>query len=393
MNLFGSTTLSAITRRRLALVVSLVVVVLLLTLMWQLVSVLVPYALSAIVAFLVMPLVNASAARLPGHRSRPRVVRAVTAGLATLLVIVVVVAVVAAALFRLVEGTSALAEPVPAMAREIELTLNAIEKAYRERVPPEVQANIDPRLEAGGAAIISAISNSALQVLGILRSGLSLVIALAGAPIILFYVLYDPPGIGRGIRQLLPGPLREDLCNIGGLAGSVVIAYIRTQLLMALMVGVVIGLVLWALGVPAAVVLAAAAGMGELIPVVGPILGFAVAAIVVLVTNPTLLPVVAVVYLAVQLLQNALVTPRIQGQATGLHPLAVMFSLAALGAVWGFWGVLIAVPFAAAAYRVSTYSRVAWNSAGSPGPDGNDHPAGTTGTATVADELGRLPDE
>ena len=49
--------------------------------------------------------------------------RAVTAGLATLLVIVVVVAVVAAALFRLVEGTSALAERVPAMAREIELTL------------------------------------------------------------------------------------------------------------------------------------------------------------------------------------------------------------------------------------------------------------------------------
>ena len=171
------------------------------------------------------------------------------------------------------------------------------------------------------------------------------------------------------------------------------IAYIRTQLLMALMVGVIIGLALWGLGVPAAVVLGAVAGMGELIPVVGPFLGFAVAAIVVLITNPTLLPVVALVYLAVQLLQNTLVMPRIQGQTTGLHPLAVMFFLAGLGSVWGFWGVLIAVPFAAAAYRVLTYSRETWNSAGSPGPDGNDHLAGTTGAVTVADEVGPLPDE
>ena len=376
-----------------ALVVSLAVVVLLLILMWQLVSVLVPYALSAVVAFLLMPLVSALAARLPGHRSRPGVVRAVVAGLATLLVLFVVVAVVAATLFELVAGTTALAQRVPAMVKEIELTVNMIETAYRERVPTEIQANIDPRLEAAGAAIISSISDSALQVLVILKSGLSLLIALAGAPIILFYLLYDSPAIGRGIRQLLPGPLRNDLCNIGALASSVVIAYIRTQLLMALMVGVVIGLALWGLGVPAAVVLGAVAGMGELIPVVGPFLGFAVAAIVVLITNPTLLPVVALVYLAVQLLQNTLVMPRIQGQTTGLHPLAVMFFLAGLGSVWGFWGVLIAVPFAAAAYRVLTYSRETWNSAGSPGPDGSDHLAGTTGAVTVADEVGPLPDE
>ncbi len=393
MNLFGLTTLSASTQRRLALVASLAVVVLLLILMWQLVTVLVPYAFSAIVAFLLMPLVNALAARLPGHRRRPGVVRAVTAGLATLLVLLVVVAIVAAALFRLVEGTSTLVERVPAIARDIELTVNAIEKAYRERVPREVQAQIDPRLETAGAAVISSVSNSALQVLGILKSGLSLIIALAGAPIILFYLLYDAPAIGRGIRQLLPGPLRNDLCNIGGLAGSVVIAYIRTQMLMALMVGVVIGLALWAMGVPAAVILGAAAGMGELIPIIGPFLAFVVAAIVVLITNPSLLPLVALVYLAVQLVQNSLIMPRIQGQTTGLHPLAVMFSVAALGSVSGFWGVLIAVPFAAAAYRVLTYSRETWNSAGSPGPDDNDHHAGATGTATVADEVGPLPDE
>ena len=376
-----------------ALAVSLVVVALFLALLWQFVSILVPYALSAFIAFLIMPLVNALASRLPGHRTSPRVVRAVTAGVATLAVLIIFAAVIAAGLFQLVQGTSALAERIPELVQELQLTMVMIEQTYRERVPVDIQAQIDPRLEAVGGAIIAAASNAAVQVFGILRSGLSLVIALAGAPIILFYLLYDAPAIGRGIRALLPGPLRNDVCNIGGLAGSTVIAYLRTQLLMGIMVGVVIGLAMWALGVPAAIALGVLAGLAELVPVVGPILAFAVAAIVTLVTNPTLLPIVALVYLGVQSLQNMLVVPRIQGQATGLHPLAVMLSLATLGSVWGFWGVLIAVPFVAAAYRVLSYARQEWNSAGIPGEIEADLSTGTPITTMDDDEILQLPGE
>ena len=376
-----------------ALAVSLAVVALFLALLWQFVSILVPYALSAFIAFLIMPLVNALASRLPGHRTRPRVVRAVTAGVATLVVLIIFAAVIAAGLFQLVQGTSALAERIPELVQELQLTMVMIEQTYRERVPVDIQAQIDPRLEAVGGAIIAVASDAAVQVFGILRSGLSLVIALAGAPIILFYLLYDAPAIGRGIRALLPGPLRNDVCNIGGLAGSTVIAYLRTQLLMGIMVGVVIGLAMWALGVPAAIALGVLAGLAELVPVVGPILAFAVAAVVTLVTNPTLLPIVALVYLAVQSLQNMLVVPRIQGQATGLHPLAVMLSLATLGSVWGFWGVLIAVPFVAAAYRVLTYARQEWNSAGIPGEIEADLSTGTPITTMDDDEVLQLPGE
>ena len=372
---------------------SLVVVALFLALLWQFVSILVPYALSAFIAFLIMPLVNALASRLPGHRTRPRVVRAVTAGVATLVVLIIFAAVIAAGLFQLVQGTSALAERIPELVQELQLTMVMIEQTYRERVPVDIQAQIDPRLEAVGGAIIAVASDAAVQVFGILRSGLSLVIALAGAPIILFYLLYDAPAIGRGIRTLLPGPLRNDVCNIGGLAGSTVIAYLRIQLLMGIMVGVVIGLAMWGLGVPAAIALGVLAGLAELVPVVGPILAFAVAAIVTLVTNPALLPIVVLVYLGVQLLQNTLVVPRIQGQATGLHPLAVMLSLAALGSVWGFWGVLIAVPFVAAAYRVLSYARQEWNSAGILGEIEADLSTGTPITTMDDDEVLQLPVE
>ena len=253
---------------------SLVVVALFVALLWQFVLILVPYALSAFIAFLIRPLVNALASRLPGRRTRPRVVRAVTAGVATLVVLVIFAAVIAAGLFQLVQGSAALAERIPELVRELQLTMVLIEQTYRERVPVDIQAQIDPRLEAVGAVIIAAASDAAVQVFGILRSGLSLVIALAGAPIILFYLLYDAPAIGRGIRALLPGPLRNDVCNIGGLAGSTVIAYLRTQLLMGIMVGVVIGLAMWAMGVPAAIAPGRSRRAGGVSPRRGSDIGF-----------------------------------------------------------------------------------------------------------------------
>ena len=362
MRIIDAITSSAVGRRRLALLFSLVVAVILLALVWRFVSVLVPFALSAIIAFLLMPVVDLLASRLPGNRRRPRVARAVAAALVSIVVLIVALAVIIFALFRLVSGTAALAERVPELFDEFQVTLALVVEVYREQVPLSVQAAIDPRIESAGSAILSAVSDAALQAVGVLQSGLTLVIALAGAPIILFYLLYDPSGIGRGIRSLLPGPLRHDLSSMGRIAGVVVIAYIRTQLLMGILVSVVIALGLWALGIPAAVILGVAAGLGEFIPVVGPVLGFAVAAVIVLATDPSMLPAIAVLYLAVQLLQNTLIVPRLQGQATGLHPLAVMLSLAVMGVLLGFWGVLIAVPLVAAAHQVLSYARAEWYS-------------------------------
>ena len=385
MSIFDLPMLSAITRRRLALLVSLAVVMLALVLAWQFISVLVPYALSAMIAFLIMPVVDFLAARLPGHRRHPRLTRAIAAGLGMVLVLAVGGAVLAIVLFRIVEGTSALAEQIPRLLEEVRLTSELLERAYRDRVPPDIQAMVDPRIEGALAAIVAAASDAAVQAIGVLRSGLSLAIALAGAPIILFYLLYDARAIGRGIRVLLPGPLREDLANMGGLAGTITIAYIRTQLILAIMVSVVIALALWGLGVPAAILLGLAAGLGELIPIVGPIAAFGLAAIVVLVVNIKLLPVVALIYLVVQVLQNSLVTPRLQGNATGLHPLGIMLSVAFLGALWGFWGILIAVPLVAAAYRVLTYVREVWNApvADDGSAEGGSVSAGISSTSTA----------
>ena len=115
--------------------------------------------------------------------------------------------------------------------------------------------------------------------------------------------------------------------------------------------------------VPQALVFAILAAFLELILIVGPVIWFVVAAVVMLVTDVTKAPFVLALYLILQALQNMFIAPRVQGQALGLHPLAIVLALAVFGLLLGFWGVLLAAPFTAAGYRVISYAVREWDEA------------------------------
>ena len=175
-----------------------------------------------------------------------------------------------------------------------------------------------------------------------------------------------PAGLGSGVRRLLPLSVRDDLCEIARLTGESIGMYLRVQLLLGAITGVAIGLGLWAMGVSAAPILAIVAAFAELVPIVGATISLVIAALVTLVTDWSKTPFVIALYLIVQALQNTLIAPRLQGQALGLHPLAVILALAIFGLFMGFWGVLVAAPFTAAGYRVVRYVVEEWDAARNP---------------------------
>ena len=329
---------------------------------WQLLGTLLPFLLSGVVAYLLLPLVKFGD-RTPLARRWPDAGRAVFAGLATLGVIVVVVALLALGIFRLVDGSITLAERAPGIIAEGREVWEELQYVYGHRVPRNIQDIVDPRL----AELRAALGNSALAALQrvsrVAQSGISQVVGLAASPIILFYLLYHPARLGQGVRDLLPGPLREDLVQMGRLAGESIGAYIRMQLFLGVVVGVVVWLALWAMGVPLALPLGFLAGAAELVPIVGATVFIVLASIVVALIDFTKLPFLIAVYFIVQILQNTLITPRMQGQALGLHPLAVIMALAIFGLFLGFLGALLAAPLTAAGYRVLTYTRQQWTAA------------------------------
>ena len=365
---------SAQWQRRFRLLSALALVIIALLVVWKLLTVLLPFLLSGIVAYLLLPLVNLAERYAPGSRRWPRAVRAAAAGLATLLVILIALGVVALALSQVLRQTIVLADYAPNFLVELQEIWRELQAWYEARVPANVRGFIDPRLADVQNALAAAALNALQRLVAIVRSGLSLIISLAAVPLILFYLLYNPSALGHGALRLAPASLRDDLAAISRLAGEVVGSYLRVQLLMALLIGVVVTLALWALGVPRPLILGVIAGLAELVPVVGATISLVVAAVITLLSEPVKVPIVIALYLVVQTLQNVLLSPRFQGAALGLHPLTIVLALAIAGAFLGFWGILVAAPLTAAGYRVLRYVVQEWSAAANPEPSAGQPP-------------------
>jgi predicted PurR-regulated permease PerM len=124
-------------------------------------------------------------------------------------------------------------------------------------------------------------------------------------------------------------------------------AFVRGQLLLVLLVGTVLSLAFWAIGLPYWLLVGAFAGVVEVVPVIGPLAAGALAVGVGLTVSVTTAVCAGAAVLIVRLVEDYLVMPRVLGDAVGLSPLLVLVAVAASGVVFGGLAVLLAVPVAA----------------------------------------------
>jgi len=178
-------------------------------------------------------------------------------------------------------------------------------------------------------------------------STVGFIIGLVVIPFWLFYILHDESQVKNGVLQALPQQLRPDVLSVARLVDDVLSAYLRGQLLLVLFVGSMAMLALFIIGVPFALVLGILAGIFEVLPYVGPILGAIPALLVALLSNPASAIWVAVAFFAIQQVENLILVPRISGESVKLHPALVMVVLVIGNELAGFLGMLIAVPITA----------------------------------------------
>jgi predicted PurR-regulated permease PerM len=131
---------------------------------------------------------------------------------------------------------------------------------------------------------------------------------------------------------------------VEGEARRVFGSYLRGQLILGLIVGTLSAVAYLVLGVPYAVFLGVLAGILELVPIVGPIVAGAAAALVALTQPFPLVLWVVLVAIAIQQIENNLLVPRISGQAVGLHPLAALLAVLIGVELAGLAGAIFAVP-------------------------------------------------
>jgi predicted PurR-regulated permease PerM len=164
--------------------------------------------------------------------------------------------------------------------------------------------------------------------------------------VVTFYFLLDERRLRVALFRTFEPQRRPAVRRVFQEVSRVFGAYVRAQLVLALSVGVLVGVALVVLGVPYALFLAMFAAIAELIPMVGPIAG-AVPALLVAATMPfPAILWVAGAYLVIQQLESNVLMPRLSGHAVGLHPVGSILALALGFELWGVIGALFAVPTA-----------------------------------------------
>jgi predicted PurR-regulated permease PerM len=173
--------------------------------------------------------------------------------------------------------------------------------------------------------------------------GLGIFFVLASAA----YWIFERDRAEDLLCSLLPRPKRKKVRDTWNLIDAKLGAYVRGQALLILLVGAVLSLVFWAIGLPYWLLIGAFAGVVELVPVVGPLAAGALAVGVGLTVSWQTALAAGIAVLVVRLAEDYLVIPRVLGDAVGLTPLVVLVSVTACGLLFGGFAVILAIPLAA----------------------------------------------
>ena len=187
----------------------------------------------------------------------------------------------------------------------------------------------------------------------ITRSGFALAGALASlalVPVVAFYLLRDWQNVLAAILALMPGPWRETVAGLARECDEVVGAFLRGQLLVMIALGLFYAVGLWLADIQLGLLIGMLSGLAAVVPYLGFIVGIAAATLAALFQfSDWLIPLILVwgVYGAGQVLESVVFTPLFVGDRIGLHPVVVIFAVLAGGQLFGFAGVLLALPVAA----------------------------------------------
>ena len=315
---------------------------------WQARWALLPFSIGALLAYVLTPVVDHLAALVPGQARQESVL---FRGLAVVLVYLAIAGVLGGAgiivLPVAVEEISHFVENLPTLIDDTQLQVNEWLEVYRERVPEDIRMRVDVYAADFGDDLGGRIASAGPPVFESLTGWIAVIAGFVVVPIWMFYALRDRHNFERNFAAAVPEPVRPDVLNGIRIADQLIGRYLRGQLLLGLVVGVMTFIGLLILDVELAIALAVFAGVAELIPIVGPFIGALPAVVIVAATDPDKIIWVLLLYVLVQQVENHLLVPRVQGHAVELHPAVIIMLLAIAGTVFGFIALVVIIPLVA----------------------------------------------
>ena len=350
-----------IRRKRLLLLATAALVVVTLAGLYLLGTVLLTLGISVVIAYVLLPVARLLERGLPWRHRRPGLSRGIAIGIIFLAGLGILAGVLVLIIPPSVRQSQQFIEEFPGFFNSARITVEDWIHRYADLIPGEIRDRAEEALADAGGILAKAAWNVVKQTLGVISGSFAFVLALATAPVLIFYLMKDSERIKASLYAPFPAALRPYLRDILDIVDQTLGGYIRGQLTLSLVVGVIVTIGLLLLGVPFPFILGIVAGLTEIIPIIGPWIGGATGVLVTLATAPDKVLWVVVLYLAVQLLENTLLVPRIQGNTLKLHPVAVILVITVGSQYFGLWGVIIGPPLVAMGKDIVVYLAQGWD--------------------------------
>jgi len=328
--------------------------------LYRTLSILYPFVVGFVIAYLVIPLVNRLEVRMPAIIKRRKLARVTAIMIVYLTLIILIVATFYIFFSSVIQEVSNLVVAAPVLASRVgEQTNNWVQsqqfadilETYEKNIAENTRQQIMSQIQSIGQRLLETFLNTfqsgAAGVFDVFSKTISVVLGILIIPIWLFYVLNDAPHLTKDMVNIVPLSFRGDVKAVFHIMDTIFDAFLRGQLILCLIVGFAAFAGLAAINVPYFIVLGIFAAIMEAIPMIGPLIGMIPALGIALAQNPTALLMTFILYMIISQVEAIFLKPRVMGTSLSLHPALVMMVLLIGAEMGGIAGMILAAPITA----------------------------------------------
>ncbi len=332
-------------RKRIALLTATMLAVFLT--LWAARSVLGLYMIGLILAYVLAPAVKALQRGIEwlGNKTRLRFLargaRGVSIIISYLLLIAAVVGFISMVVPIVLREAEQLWEAREVIWKQMSTWFEQVLRQY-ELLPDRVRLQIDDAVRDLSSFVTRAFQQAIQGTFNAISYTTSIILGITIVPFWTFFLLRDIDLIQESIHRMLPGSIRDDLGSILHMLDHTIGGYLRGQIGLMIIIGVMQTIALTLLGLEYALLLGVFAGILEIVPNIGPTIAAVPAILVALTQSPGLALVTAVVCILIQNIENSLIVPRVLGRSVGLHPVVMMVMLVVGTEIAGLPGLVLA---------------------------------------------------
>lgn len=320
-------------------------------------AVLIPFLLGILIAYLLMPLVKWLEKRLPPKDKYKKTKRIISVTIIFIAFFVVVALFIAYIGSVVVAASSVLIGKAPLF---ISQSLDQIGKwveGIGHWLPAPMATQLNLTLQNLGPNTAKFIQDFVVGSMAVIPASMPTITGFLILPFFLFFVLMDYEVFQKFFYDYMPAAAAKKTSDVLGIIGNVMGRYIRSTLILSLIVGILIFIGLVILGIQYSVALAALAALTQFIPIVGPFISGIIILVITLALHADKVLWVLLVIVLAQVILNTVFLNWIQGKFMQIHPAIVMVLLVVGGYIAGFWGMILALPVGATIWQIFKYFR------------------------------------